>query len=121
MEVNKRYDRVCEECFSNDSECKSHGMTGDDAKECAAFISHDPYERIQELETERDAMREALQPLKLIADLYDEDRLDEHRPSWGEPHGRLEDIEIHQGRGGKHTLSLGDCFKARAVLERFKK
>ena len=67
------------------------------------------------LRAENARLREALVPLKLIADRYDDDGLDEARPSWG---GCVPDeILMVQGRGGKTFLTLQQCFDARTALE----
>jgi hypothetical protein len=67
------------------------------------------------LKAENARLREALIPLKLIADRYDDDGLDEARPGWG---GCVPDeIPMVQGRGGKALLTLQQCFDARAALE----
>jgi hypothetical protein len=68
-----------------------------------------------DLRAENARLREALVPLKLIADRYDDDGLDEARPSWG---GCVPDeILMVQGRGGKAFLTLQQCFVARAALD----
>jgi hypothetical protein len=72
-------------------------------------------DEIKRLRAENARLREALVPLKLIADRYDDDGLDEARPSWG---GCVPDeILMVQGRGGKAFLTLQQCFDARAALE----
>jgi hypothetical protein len=74
-----------------------------------------PVAELQALRAENARLREALVPLKLIADRYDDDGLDEARPSWG---GCVPDeILMVQGRGGKAFLTLQQCFDARAALE----
>ena len=57
----------------------------------------------------------ALKPLVLIADRYDEARLDEHRPHW--PQRDPADVELFTGRGGGRLLTLADCFEAREAVK----
>ena len=82
--------------------------------------AQDAYEAQRAAEAERDRLREALEPLRRIADAFDANELDdEARKFWGQhsvnttPH---EDIELYQGRGGKQLLTLADCMFARAAL-----
>jgi hypothetical protein len=67
------------------------------------------------LETENARLREALAPLKIIADRYDDNGLDEARPSWGACVPSK--VEIVQGRGGARLLTLQQCLDARAALD----
>jgi hypothetical protein len=83
--------------------------SGEDGLEYAAA------DELDALHAENARLREALVPLKLIADRYDDDGLDEARPSWA---GCVPDkILMVQGRGGKTFLTLQQCFDARAALE----
>lgn len=68
-----------------------------------------------------EAMRGALKPLKLIADAYDANELDdEARKHWGRNNEHTTktdpaEIELYQGRGGKRLLTLQDALNARAA------
>ena len=65
----------------------------------------------------------ALSPLKVIADAYDENNLDdEARKRWGEDYEHEnqvspEKIELYSGRGGTQLLTLQHCFDAREALK----
>jgi len=65
----------------------------------------------------------ALQPLVNIADAYDANGLDdEARKFWGKDNEHEcqtppDELELYSGRGGKRLLTLGDCFRARAVVD----
>lgn len=77
------------------------------------------FEYAQELRAENARLREALLPLALIADAYDDNALDdEARKSgaWGENTRPPAKIELYQGRGGKQLLTLHDAFAARQAL-----
>jgi len=69
------------------------------------------YRRTAELE-------EALKPFAKIADAYDEDGLDECRPSWVQRGIEQFDSskELYCGRGGKTLITLLDVIRARLVL-----
>ena len=75
----------------------------------------------EQLKAERNAsraeverLRAALRPLAQIADMFDDSRLDEHRPEWGAKDPKS--VELLTGRGGGLLLSLDDALTARAVL-----
>jgi hypothetical protein len=74
------------------------------------------------IDVENRLLREALLPLKKIADAYDANNLDdEARKFWGVSleHENTRDpkeIELYTGRGGSRLLTLDDCFFARRVL-----
>lgn len=68
------------------------------------------------------ALRDALAPLKSIADAYDANDLDdEARRFWGVINQRENErdpaeIELYASRGGARLLTLADCFKAREAV-----
>jgi len=65
-------------------------------------------------------LRDALEPLKRIADAYDDDGLDEERPDWirrgVSPPIEGRTVELFTGRGGRQLLTLQHAFAARAAL-----
>jgi len=74
------------------------------------------------IDKENRLLREALLPLKKIADAYDANNLDdEARKFWGpnlehENSRDPKEIELYTGRGGFRLLTLQDCFNARKAL-----
>lgn len=63
------------------------------------------------LQQQVDQLKKALQPLKAIADAFDDNALYEH----------LNDrdpatIELYSGRGGRQLLTLKHCLDARTLL-----
>jgi len=77
----------------------------------------------QESRIKLNRVARALEPLKRIADAYDENNLDdEARKKWGENYEHKnvmspEKIELYSGRGGTQLLTLEHCFIAREVLK----
>lgn len=76
------------------------------------------------LPTKYQELKDALEPLAEIADMFDSNDLDdEARKFWGKnqehecktPH---KDIILYSGRGGKELLTLEDCMKAREILRK---
>jgi len=61
----------------------------------------------------------ALKPFADIADEYDQDGLDEARPSWIRNGKATFDssAELYSGRGGKTLITLGDVLRARSALQ----
>jgi len=97
----------------------------DEAREEAADhrrVWNEDNDKIDALTAQVEAMRGALEPLKLIADAYDANELDdEARKHWGRNNEHTtktapSEIELYQGRGGKRLLTLQDAFNARAAL-----
>jgi len=74
-----------------------------------------------------DRLAKALEPLRTVAECWDEDGLDEDRPSWrrrweaihgaGSKPPEFENVELLYGRGGKRLLTLADALAARDALE----
>ena len=60
-----------------------------------------------------------LAPLVKIADWYDDNQMDEHRPEWNDGKNPA-DIILLAGRGGATLLSVSDCFAARDALKHAK-
>ncbi len=73
-------------------------------------------DRLEVLERENAALREAIAPFASVADEYDKNCLDECRPEWGGAND--EATEILTGRGGKPLLSLRHFIQARSALKR---
>jgi len=65
-----------------------------------------------------DEVLAALRPLAAVADWYDDDALDEARPSRGDNHRGPETIELLTTSGGRALLTLADAFRARTALAR---
>lgn len=65
-----------------------------------------------------DLLAAALKPFAAIADEYDNDGLDEARPSWIRNGKATFDAsaELYCGRGGKCLIKLSDVLRARAAL-----
>jgi len=68
-------------------------------------------------------LRDALSPLKAIADAYDDNSLnDEARKVWGKNNELTnttptDQIQLYSGRGGRELLTLAHCLEARNVLD----
>ena len=84
-----------------------------------AYMVNDLEAEINRLEKQVEALREAIKPLANIADRYDDEGLDEARPSWrdkGIGGAPFDKIELFTGRGGAQLLTLADAFAARVAL-----
>ena len=91
-----------------------HGQTVEDAT-----VHIEGFLRVLHAEHERKVklLREACSCLAAIAVRWENDGLDESRPSWGDSREEAAQKQLVSGRGGKQLLTIGDCFKAKAAVE----
>ena len=79
--------------------------------------------QILKLDSRIAVLEKALKPLANIADVYDDDGLDQCRPEWNSRsvNGKRadeddSDVELYSGRGGRELLYLRDALEARVAL-----
>ena len=59
---------------------------------------------------------EACMPLKKVAAAFDDSRLDDARPDWGDTRESCGHVEVYTGRGGGELLMLRHAFEADKAL-----
>ena len=84
--------------------------------EDAVVRSNTAEEAVKNLKDMRPSHRKLLERLAAVADAYDEDGLDEVRPSRGVGGDHDRETVLLSGRGGRPLLKLADFLEAKVIL-----